>query len=81
MIYFFNISYVVCYHIAKFELKTPLVYEETKKQIVLRCKFNRMLGSPYRTGGAYRRPPGIPSGTVGIPLNTTQIQKTETKRL
>jgi hypothetical protein len=25
MVYFFNMSYVVCYHLTNFELKTPLV--------------------------------------------------------
>jgi hypothetical protein len=28
---FFNMPYVVCYHLAKFELKTPLVHRATKK--------------------------------------------------
>jgi hypothetical protein len=35
MIYIFNI--IVCYHLAKFEIKSPLVHGEIKKrQIVLR---------------------------------------------
>jgi hypothetical protein len=28
---FFNTPYVVCYHLAQFGVKTPLVHEETKK--------------------------------------------------
>jgi hypothetical protein len=31
MIYIFNIPYVVCYHLANFELKSPLVHGEIKK--------------------------------------------------
>jgi hypothetical protein len=31
MIYFLNMPYVVCYHLENFELKTPLLHEETKK--------------------------------------------------
>jgi hypothetical protein len=33
---FFNIPYVVSYRLAKFELKSPLVHREIKRQIVLK---------------------------------------------
>jgi hypothetical protein len=33
MIYFLNMPYVVCYHLEDFELETPLLHEETKKNI------------------------------------------------
>jgi hypothetical protein len=32
MIYYFNIPYVVFYHLAKFELKNSLVHGEIKKK-------------------------------------------------
>jgi hypothetical protein len=36
-------SYVVFYHLAKSEPKTPLVHGEQKRQIVLRGKLNKMV--------------------------------------
>jgi hypothetical protein len=41
MIYSFKISYIVCYELTKFELKTSLVNGEIKKyKIVLKGKLN-----------------------------------------
>jgi hypothetical protein len=43
MLYFFNMSYVVFYKLANFELKSPLVHGEIKKiQIVLIGKLNQI---------------------------------------
>jgi hypothetical protein len=39
-IYIFNITYVVCYHLARFGLKSSLVHEEIKREIVLMGKSN-----------------------------------------
>jgi hypothetical protein len=42
MVYiFFNVPYVVFYHLAKLELKTPLVYREIKRQIMLRVSWTQ----------------------------------------
>jgi hypothetical protein len=42
MIYFLNMPYVVCYHLAIFELKTLLVYEETKKTNFVKGKLENL---------------------------------------
>jgi hypothetical protein len=53
MVYiFFNVPYVVFYHLAKLELKTPLVYREIKRQIMSRGKLDAMIyfrGEPRNT--------------------------------
>ena len=41
MIYFCKMYYDVHYHFVKFQLKTPYMHEEMKKQIVLEDNLNQ----------------------------------------